>query len=213
MSSPRNDLNVKVEQAKEWDGSKNDSAQPMSRRKSSISNEESLEIDGLHTSSRFHVAKVKDGDNKRSSSVLEVPGEHGMDGNIPVQERTLSYGTYYDTKNIKSLRHYTREALPRVDHYRNVLSVHGHLSRPTMDELHASHANQTEFKVNLVENKYSLEKYILSFAQYVGPSFLNEFHVLITICLCSFVVMLCSMCPAGILIMFREKYKMMLMLA
>ena len=35
----------------------------------------------------------------------------------------------------KSLRHMTREALPRLDNYRNILSIHvGH--RPTLDELH-----------------------------------------------------------------------------
>lgn len=42
----------------------------------------------------------------------------------------------YDTHNVRSLRHYTREALPRLDHYRNVMSVHGHMDRPTLDELH-----------------------------------------------------------------------------
>ncbi|XP_055947587.1 solute carrier family 12 member 3-like [Argiope bruennichi] len=41
----------------------------------------------------------------------------------------------YDTHNVRSLRHYTREALPRADHYRNVMSVHGQLNRPTLDEL------------------------------------------------------------------------------
>lgn len=49
-----------------------------------------------------------------------------------------NYGTVYDTVNVKSLLHYTHEALPRVDHYRNVMSVHGHISRPTLDELHYS---------------------------------------------------------------------------
>lgn len=49
-----------------------------------------------------------------------------------------NYGTVYDTMNVKSLVHYTHEALPRVDHYRNVMSVHGHISRPTLDELHYS---------------------------------------------------------------------------
>uniref|UniRef100_A0A224YZN8 Solute carrier family 12 (Sodium/potassium/chloride transporter) member 2 n=1 Tax=Rhipicephalus zambeziensis TaxID=60191 RepID=A0A224YZN8_9ACAR len=49
-----------------------------------------------------------------------------------------NYGTVYDTVNVKSLLHYTHEALPRVDHYRNIMSVHGHISRPTLDELHYS---------------------------------------------------------------------------
>lgn len=42
----------------------------------------------------------------------------------------------YDTRNLKSFKHYTREALPRVDNYRNILSIHGHVERPTLDELH-----------------------------------------------------------------------------
>ena len=37
---------------------------------------------------------------------------------------------------MRSLHQYTREALPRLDHYRNVMSVHGHMDRPTLDELH-----------------------------------------------------------------------------
>ena len=53
----------------------------------------------------------------------------------PVQA-TLECSNSYDTRNVKSLRHYTRDALPRADHYRNVLSLHGQLCRPTLDELH-----------------------------------------------------------------------------
>ena len=55
----------------------------------------------------------------------------------PVLVHQLSHtNTYYDTRNLKSLRHYTREALPRVDHYRNINSVYGHQSRPSLDDLH-----------------------------------------------------------------------------
>lgn len=50
------------------------------------------------------------------------------------------YSGGYDTKNLKSFKHYTREALPRADHYRNVMSVHGHIARPTLDELHGVQA-------------------------------------------------------------------------
>lgn len=42
----------------------------------------------------------------------------------------------YDTRYLKSLRHMTREALPRIDHYRNILSVTGSAYRPTLDDLH-----------------------------------------------------------------------------
>lgn len=47
-----------------------------------------------------------------------------------------NYSNSYDTHNMRSLHQYTREALPRLDHYRNVMSVHGHMDRPTLDELH-----------------------------------------------------------------------------
>ncbi|CAG9565866.1 unnamed protein product [Danaus chrysippus] len=43
--------------------------------------------------------------------------------------------TTSDTKYGKSFRHFTREALPRLDNYRNVLSLHA-APRPTLDELH-----------------------------------------------------------------------------
>ncbi|KAL3182116.1 hypothetical protein MRX96_035140 [Rhipicephalus microplus] len=58
----------------------------------------------------------------------------------------------YDTHNVRSLRHYTREALPRLDHYRNLMSVHGHMERPTLDELH----NAT--LTLMPDQKQSLEK-------------------------------------------------------
>ncbi|XP_059062211.1 bumetanide-sensitive sodium-(potassium)-chloride cotransporter-like [Achroia grisella] len=51
----------------------------------------------------------------------------GMDSDDPL--------TANDTKYAKSFRHFTREALPRLDNYRNVLSLHA-APRPTLDELH-----------------------------------------------------------------------------
>ncbi|XP_038222026.1 bumetanide-sensitive sodium-(potassium)-chloride cotransporter isoform X2 [Zerene cesonia] len=51
----------------------------------------------------------------------------GMDSDDPL--------TTTDTKYGKSFRHFTREALPRLDNYRNVLSLHA-APRPTLDELH-----------------------------------------------------------------------------
>ncbi|KAH8040340.1 hypothetical protein HPB51_010120 [Rhipicephalus microplus] len=102
--------------------------------------------------SRFQVAKVDyvneamapDDDD---DDVPETPTAASMGGAPPqclVTSASASpteltnYGTVYDTVNVKSLLHYTHEALPRVDHYRNIMSVHGHVSRPTLDELHYS---------------------------------------------------------------------------
>jgi len=94
--------------------------------------------DGMHhASSRFRVAPV---DVARDTNGRSSPDSVSHDEfSSPVgsfAQRTLGYTNSYDTKNLKSLRHYTRDALPRADHYRNILSVHGHLSRPTLDELH-----------------------------------------------------------------------------
>lgn len=40
-----------------------------------------------------------------------------------------------DDNRYKSFRHLTREALPRLDNYRNIMSVHV-ACRPTLEELH-----------------------------------------------------------------------------
>lgn len=82
--------------------------------------------------SRFQVAKVDFASDtpkcKFSSDVDEAERQ-------PLTEQNQTTSAY-DTHNVRSLRHYTREALPRADHYRNVMSVHGQMNRPTLDELH-----------------------------------------------------------------------------
>ena len=105
--------------------------------------EESLNSsqEGMQTS-RFKVAPV----DVESTRPRDIPGKRSVGDAMSCHEELSSpVGSYagnrtlsnsYDTKNLKSLRHYTRDALPRADHYRNILSVHGYMSRPTMDELH-----------------------------------------------------------------------------
>uniref|UniRef100_A0A1B0CV09 Uncharacterized protein n=2 Tax=Lutzomyia longipalpis TaxID=7200 RepID=A0A1B0CV09_LUTLO len=59
------------------------------------------------------------------------------------EQNDLLDGSDYDTKIYKSFRHFTREALPRLDNYRNILSI-THSNRPTLDELHnATISNKT----------------------------------------------------------------------
>ena len=87
--------------------------------------------------SRFQVEIVSDPNVAQNQTHCDDSDDtiHGM----PTIGHHMSFdysNTYYDTKNVKSLRHYTREALPRVDNYRNILSVHRHMTRPTLDELH-----------------------------------------------------------------------------
>ncbi|XP_075979539.1 sodium chloride cotransporter 69 isoform X2 [Anticarsia gemmatalis] len=66
-------------------------------------------------------------DDQTESHVTEDSEGSGMDSDDPL--------TATDTKYGKSFRHFTREALPRLDNYRNVLSLHA-APRPTLDELH-----------------------------------------------------------------------------
>lgn len=70
---------------------------------------EDVELSPLQRRTRFHVNRVD-----------------SMEG------RTSLLGEQ-ETK--KSLRHLTREALPRLDNYRNILSIQA-AHRPTLDELH-----------------------------------------------------------------------------
>ncbi|XP_064474706.1 solute carrier family 12 member 2-like [Ornithodoros turicata] len=96
--------------------------------------------------SRFQVAKV-DYVNEALATDDEIASSESP--NCVITGASMSptdpanYTTVYDTANVKSLLQYTHEALPRVDHYRNVMSVHGHISRPTLDELHYSGRGST----------------------------------------------------------------------
>lgn len=76
---------------------------------------------------------------ERPSSAASAASNEGERAASPTA--LLSQGNTYMTMNEatkyanKSLRHLTREALPRLDNYRNILSIQaGH--RPTLDELH-----------------------------------------------------------------------------
>ncbi|XP_054715236.1 solute carrier family 12 member 2-like [Uloborus diversus] len=87
--------------------------------------------------SRFQVAKVDfAADTPKCKFADDSDAAERQPLTDPNQANGDSDGERYDTHNVRSLRHYTREALPRADHYRNVMSVHGQLNRPTLDELH-----------------------------------------------------------------------------
>ncbi|XP_022249668.1 solute carrier family 12 member 2-like isoform X1 [Limulus polyphemus] len=112
--------------------------------------------DSKQNTSRFQVDKVDyvgENDNNSYDYVNDV-------FNVEDNQTTLnsltqrSGNSTYDTHNVRSLCHYTREALPNVDHYRNVMSVHGHMIRPTLDELH--HATLTG--IGLEKNPYKHSK-------------------------------------------------------
>ncbi|KFM67561.1 hypothetical protein X975_18511, partial [Stegodyphus mimosarum] len=86
---------------------------------------------------RFQVAKVDfAADTPKCKFANDADAAERQPLTDQNQTTSGSDGDRYDTHNVRSLRHYTREALPRVDHYRNVMSIHGQLNRPTLDELH-----------------------------------------------------------------------------
>lgn len=69
----------------------------------------------------------------------------------------------YDTHNLKTFGHNTHEALPHVDHYRNLLSTsatHALKARPTLDELHEEKVgmNDTMMKCSPIPVSKSLIK-------------------------------------------------------
>lgn len=72
-------------------------------------------------SSRFQVNKVKS---------LE-PDDGGDEGHGDSNQLTY----VYDSNHHKSISQITREALPKLDHYRDPASINNQ-QRPTLDELH-----------------------------------------------------------------------------
>lgn len=66
-----------------------------------------------------------------STTRFQVDGKDDSDSNDEDRESLLDS----DTKYGRSFRHFTREALPRLDNYRNILSIQA-VYRPTLDELH-----------------------------------------------------------------------------
>lgn len=89
--------------------------------------------------SRFHVEPVESGSQQNipSSNSAELQADNELRNIcvIDVNEQSVN-SNVYDSHNVRSLRHYTQEALPRLDHYRNIHSLHAHYPRPTLDELH-----------------------------------------------------------------------------
>ncbi|XP_074594800.1 bumetanide-sensitive sodium-(potassium)-chloride cotransporter-like [Brevipalpus obovatus] len=88
-------------------------------------------------SSRFHVARVSvpndtvDIESRRVSLSCPVSRKGSIDHNTSIYDTR-------DTREMRSFRHYTHEALPNINHYRHAASIHGHISRPTMDQLHGN---------------------------------------------------------------------------
>lgn len=82
---------------------------------------------------RFQVDKVDDHELAEADFDEDVLGEEEEDDDDH-DDPQFPLSTY-GTRSSMSLMRYTREALPRLDNYRNTLSVHSRVSRPTLDEL------------------------------------------------------------------------------
>ncbi|CAH0552698.1 unnamed protein product [Brassicogethes aeneus] len=104
-------------------------------------NDEVLELDHLPLDSekrtRFQVNRVRTNSqsvdaNNKDSAVIEL-----SDGELTTDDELLSVTdrTRLNSEYAKSFRNLTREALPRLDNYRNILSIQA-ANRPTLDELH-----------------------------------------------------------------------------
>jgi len=122
-----------------------------------------MKMEKVPSTHRFHVAKVEfveenaekpkeNGDGPVSQNGPATPGP-GSEADDPQSSITFSLpndtygaGTYghnqnsytaYGTQHLKTFGKNTTEALPHVDHYRNLLSATSPLkTRPTLAELH-----------------------------------------------------------------------------
>ncbi|RWS15025.1 solute carrier family 12 member 3-like protein [Dinothrombium tinctorium] len=137
MDHPKSDSSNSSEEWIEMDGGKREACR--------------TESDDSVQQSRFQVAVVKDENREKNceNQQLDIPSH---DANQASFGNTYSQ---YDTKNLRSFRYYTREALPLADHYRNILSVHGHMQRPTLEELHGTLAtvNSPDLNKNIEHKK------------------------------------------------------------
>ncbi|XP_045605919.2 bumetanide-sensitive sodium-(potassium)-chloride cotransporter isoform X1 [Procambarus clarkii] len=77
---------------------------------------------------------------ERCASPISAPSDTEMDSLTYPHNMGTHSGTHSGTHaTFRSLRHLTREALPRLDHYRNLASIMhapGTGQRPTLDDLH-----------------------------------------------------------------------------
>ncbi|XP_017477312.1 PREDICTED: solute carrier family 12 member 2-like isoform X2 [Rhagoletis zephyria] len=80
-------------------------------------------------------SRFKDSQSQTTRFQVAPPNEEDSDDSSGTKEDRDLLDNEYDTKYGKSFRHFTREALPRLDNYRNIMSIQA-AYRPTLDELH-----------------------------------------------------------------------------
>ena len=112
-----------------------------SRRTSSMSDRKGKKYGPLtNRTTSFDIPEGADIDGPWNSpakliSATNTSMEHASGTNSSGHPYTHTNSVSYDTKYGKSFRHFTREALPRLDNYRNMMSIQA-AYRPTLDELH-----------------------------------------------------------------------------
>lgn len=104
-------------------------------QKMETTSDEVLELDPLEPAvekrTRFQVNRVRN-ESYTGSHTANSEDNHSEDDDLlAVTDRTRLSSECVS----KSLRHLTREALPRLDNYRNIMSIQA-ANRPTLDELH-----------------------------------------------------------------------------
>lgn len=119
-----------------------------------------------------------------TQSMVEVLGEClGKCPNFPFFLRAcyLTFHRLFYLKNnfLVTIRHFTREALPRLDNYRNILSVQA-AYRPTLDELHnATLTNKVTFPFHVTQFFFFCFWFIVTLVQEYCP---RKTHLLRDIC-------------------------------
>lgn len=69
-------------------------------------------------------------------SISDLAPARDRDREVTRLTPTMEHGSsVYDTRNSKSFAQLTREALPRAEHYRDMI-MDKHACRPTLEELH-----------------------------------------------------------------------------
>nr|CAD7568325.1 unnamed protein product [Timema californicum] len=93
-----------------------------------------VELDSLDKRTRFQVNRVDAATSKDCEEGSPLRDGEDDEGRGSRRE-SVDDTSGYDTRYAKSFRHFTREALPRADNYRNIMSIQA-AYRPTLDELH-----------------------------------------------------------------------------
>ncbi|KAK9753795.1 Amino acid permease N-terminal [Popillia japonica] len=115
-----------------------------------------MELDPLTGKyTRFQVNRVKNSPERVASVSINVSNDSDNsddENNVYTVTDRTHLNSESDAKYAKSFRQLTREALPRLDNYRNIMSLQA-ANRPTLDELHnATLPNKKDATVVYISN-------------------------------------------------------------